>query len=527
MTTLRVLDVGCHDGFVGRFVADRLGQAGVTVELDGVEPHPAFAQAARERGYRTVHESTMEEAPIPAGTYDAVVAYEVWEHARDPDRLLAACEQALKPDGRIYLSTPEGAFGAGSNPHHLRAVKGTDFFDVAARRGLVESFHAGQDGVNAVAYRPVLRTGTCAILCPGAWERWHPADMTTRGLGGSETAAARLADALTGLGWHVTLYGNVQTGGWRSVTLRHTDTFDPMDPVDLLLVQRTAGPFASHNRAARTALWAHDTDFGPLSAQEADRIDHVLCLSRWHERHLADSYPLVADRIARVRNGIDPAVAAAARQAAKPRQARVVYSSSPDRGLDTLLNVWPRVRDAVPDAELACCYADVYNAVADQDPAVAAHREQLRERIAATDGVTSLGSLPQTGLALLMAESAVWAHPSMTPTGPFMETSCIGAMEAQAAGCLVVASGWGALPETVQVGRLVDDGDDWEGRFADQLIEALRDTDGQAWAQQRGPEYAAGLGWAQVAQAVTMLGQDGWESPDPPDRRALSLAADG
>lgn len=526
---MRVLDVGCHDGFVGAWVKRHLEAAGVDVELVGIEPHAGFAQAARDRGYVEVLEGTAEErcGDLPADSFDAVVCYEVWEHAMDPDRLLAAAERVLAPGGLVYVSTPEGAFGDGSNPHHLRAVRGVDFFDRIAARGAIESFHPGADGVNAVAYRPQSRRGTAAIVCPAGWERWHPADIDTRGLGGSETAAARLADHLSRQGWHVTLYGDLEVGGWRSVTMRHADTFDPMEPRDLLIVQRSAIPFTVEHRARRAMLWVHDTDFGPLTGRAAANLDDVLCLSRWHERHLRFLYPPIADKLRRIRNGIEPAVAAAARDAAGERQPRVVYSSSPDRGLDALLDVWPAVRRRVPDAELACCYADVYNRVADLDPRVAAHRDRLRQRIADLEdqGVTQLGSLPQPGLALLMAESRAWAHPSMTPEGPFHETSCIGAMEAQAAGCAVVASGWGALPETVRVGMLVEDGDGWLDGFAAEIVRALTDPDVLEWAQAEGPTYAAALGWEQVAAAVGNLADGGVHvPPDPPDRHLAPVA---
>jgi glycosyltransferase involved in cell wall biosynthesis len=92
---------------------------------------------------------------------------------------------------------------------------------------------------------------------------------------------------------------------------------------------------------------------------------------------------------------------------------------------------------------------------------------------------------------------------------PFHETYCIGAAEAQAAGCLVVASDWGALSETVQWGRLVNSagpGDPrWEDAFVAHIVEGLTSSTVGEKAVERGVRAAAGLGWAGVAEQVAKL----------------------
>jgi glycosyltransferase involved in cell wall biosynthesis len=192
------------------------------------------------------------------------------------------------------------------------------------------------------------------------------------------------------------------------------------------------------------------------------------------------------------------------------RAPRVLYSSSPDRGLDVLLEIWPRVLEHVPDALAAYAYPGVYDAVADQDPAVAEHRERIRKMAKDLPHVERLGSLSQPDLAALMCDTRVWVHPSWVTmaNAPFFETSCIGAMEAQAAGCCVVASGWGALPETVRVGMLVPGPggtDKWKDGLVAGIVEGLTDERTGNAAVERGPEAVKDLGWDGVAAQVAGL----------------------
>lgn len=191
------------------------------------------------------------------------------------------------------------------------------------------------------------------------------------------------------------------------------------------------------------------------------------------------------------------------------REQRLVYTSSPDRGLDVLLELWPRIREHAPEATFAWSYSPVYFRIAEQDPVVGAHAARVRE-LSDQPGVEPLGSLSQPALAKLMRSSLVLALPSYnTPhQAVFCETSCIGAMEAQAAGLVVVASHWGALAETIRVGRLISGpagSVEWRDALVREIVSGLTDSDVQAWAQLEGPKAAAQLGWGPVGEQIAGL----------------------
>jgi glycosyltransferase involved in cell wall biosynthesis len=194
-----------------------------------------------------------------------------------------------------------------------------------------------------------------------------------------------------------------------------------------------------------------------LTEERAEKIDEIVVLSEWQRARFADLYPFAEDKLRVVRNGIsliemNDAAESRFPHAAKPfskRKPRAVYSSSADRGLDILLELWPRVRERVPTAELHVFYGwNVFDAVARLNPALAAYKQKVLDLYEAAGGedggVFMRGRVGQRELADEMQQARVWAYPTA-----FLETSCIGAMEARAAGMALVTSDLAALHETV------------------------------------------------------------------------------
>src|SRR5581483_11961414 len=193
----------------------------------------------------------------------------------------------------------------------------------------------GGDGVTAASYVPGKRRGDVAIYCGPGWEQWSPHDIERKGLGGSETAAIRLAQHLSDLGYVVTVYGEVEQCAFRDVIFRHHSVFDPMERRQAVICSRIPELADPRINAASRMLWLHDTDAGDrVTERRAEAFDHVLCLSRWHATHVRGLYPFAKEKVRRIRNGIELAYFEGK---APQRERRVLYTSSPDRGLDILL----------------------------------------------------------------------------------------------------------------------------------------------------------------------------------------------
>jgi SAM-dependent methyltransferase len=96
----RLLDVGCGDG---RFLR-AMQQRGWTVE--GLETDTIAANLARRRTGATIHESYLENTPLPDAAFDMVSLLHVLEHVPDPRSTLTAAGRLLRPGGTLLLAVP-------------------------------------------------------------------------------------------------------------------------------------------------------------------------------------------------------------------------------------------------------------------------------------------------------------------------------------------------------------------------------------------------------------------------------------
>lgn len=295
----------------------------------------------------------------------------------------------------------------------------------------------------------IERRGTqpkLAIFCGETLEEWDATTPLTKGIGGSETAVVEVANRLAQKGWEVTVYnacGNKE-GDYDGVFYANWPRFRPDLFHDVTVSWRHPQFTRERPNAKETWLWMHDLNHGDrLTADWAQGFDRVLGVSEWHRDYLKRVYPFLGDKAGYLPNGID---LMRFQQPHGPKNRfRVVYCSSPDRGLGNLLVLWPHIRKVEPTAELHVFYG--WENFQESIRRGQLHYRSIMENILALGkqpGVVWRGRVNQRELAKEMLEADLWLYPTA-----FLETFCITALEAQAANLKIVASRCGNLPNII------------------------------------------------------------------------------
>lgn len=367
-----------------------------------------------------------------------------------------------------------------------------------------------------------------------------------KSLGGSETAAVQMAEALAKQGHHVSVFCNTdkvsETNGvlyspigWvnnqRGEFPKGFYDYIRSVPTDLCIVQRIPSMFQFETRAKVNLLWQHDlaTKTGPSQFQPfAWNIDRILVLSQFMKKQYQEVHGGPDSLYHVTRNGIDLDLIKSAASRQRDRF-RMTYTARPERGLDILLRaVFPKILEREPRAKL---YISRY-----QDPNFMEFYAQLENEMKQFgDRITFLGNLGKKALYENYKASRLYIYPSM-----FEEVSCLTAMETSACGCVFLGPWRAAIPETVggSTPLLRDDGflgqaddstetglkmpsEQFVNGIVDQAVRLMLDDDYHASWRNKAIKRANELSWDAVAENWVKLTHDIIAEKSGNDRRLV------
>lgn len=191
-------------------------------------------------------------------------------------------------------------------------------------------------------------------------------------------------------------------------------------------------------------LWEHlsfdqPNAHGLKSPEYIDQLDAVVFVSHWQHDQFRRHFPIPGNKCYIIQNcteRFEPHV--------KPSgKIRLIYTSTPWRGLKVLIQAWKKLNRQ--DVELVVysgtkIYGQEFHER--EHPKFAPLYQQLLE----LPGVTYYDYAPNSEIRKALESAHILAYPNT-----WEETSCLSAIEALSAGCKVVTTSYGALPETCGV----------------------------------------------------------------------------
>lgn len=310
------------------------------------------------------------------------------------------------------------------------------------------------------------------------------ATVDEKGSGGAERALAEIATRLSDHFEKVTVYEEGLAsagleGAYGGVSWVDPLNVENMDHKDYAFIawrnpwtlNRPRSKILCEEATAKV-LWVHDPSVHSyVESPWQHSFDQIVCVSDWHRHYFLSRHNVPGRKVRVIENGLDPLEFV---DVPGEKKNRVVYASSPMRGLEILLDVWPAILERVADAELHIYYG--FDDWTKLGGGLKAHNlEEMVKQMSFPHGESSVryhGRVSPSEMVKAFYASKVLAYPSIYP-----ETYCLTALEAQAAGCVPVTSMLGNLPYVVFAGEQIDGdiNDDWKVAFAESVVRLLQD----------------------------------------------------
>jgi SAM-dependent methyltransferase len=205
-----VLEAGCGEGYGADLIA------GVARRVVAVDYDAAAVAHVRGRYPRVeVMQANLAELPLPDGSVDVVVNFQVIEHLWDQPQFVAECARVLRPSGLLLMSTPNRiTFSPGRdtpiNPFHTRELNAAELTELLVDGGF------GPVSISGLFHGPRLR------------------EMDARH--GGSIIDAQIARAMAGAPWPPELAADVAAVTCDDFEILDTDSRDIDASLDLIAI---------------------------------------------------------------------------------------------------------------------------------------------------------------------------------------------------------------------------------------------------------------------------------------------------
>jgi hypothetical protein len=313
------------------------------------------------------------------------------------------------------------------------------------------------------------------FVVDGGWGPWTGSDIISKGVGGSETYIIEIARWIQATNrYDCVVFCNCSNPevfeGVRYMPLVDYPEYIVKNKIHTAIVSRYSEyiPVTLEGNVNKLYLVLHDLGPTGLIIPLNPKLKKIICLTNWHVEYFVKNFPQFKNRTESFYYGID-------NNLFKPDEKiknSFIYSSFPNRGLLPLLQMWSKIKEAIPDATLNV-YSDIngkwVNEVAKEQ--MDKIREILKKGL---NGVTIYGWVSKKDLAEAWSKADIWLYPCI-----FQETFCLTALEAAATKTLAIATPLAALEETVGDRGILIPGnpleEEWQNTAVKELLKIIED----------------------------------------------------
>lgn len=302
-----------------------------------------------------------------------------------------------------------------------------------------------------------------------------------RGVGGAELSMMTWAETMSGRGHTVRVYNNPDSpGDYDGVAYLPQSDFNPTEHRDVFIVYRSPNQYIRDAKAGIKIHWSTDQfTMGNYATDIVPFVDKIVCISPYHMADYQSRYNPPPEKITHLDLGVRlkdyPAKI-------EKIQNRFIFCSVPERGLKVIRYIWPRIKEALPDATLVIT-AD-HRLWGSHSPNNQAYRLDLLGQ----DGIVFLGAISRHELVKHQAKAQLHLYPCIYP-----ELFCISSAECQTIGAYSMTSDSGALATTNEFGFILPGNPEdpaWQKTYVQLVIAQMLDQKALTDKAQKGIKLA-------------------------------------
>lgn len=370
------------------------------------------------------------------------------------------------------------------------------------------------------------------IIADGGFGDWTGRDILTKGMGGSETHVIEMARNLRQCGdFEVIVFCKAPEedlfDGVRFIPISQCFRFLREHHVHTCVVSRYAEyvAVAIHANVENIHVFVHDLTTIGVVIPIHHKLKNIFCLTEWHVSFFNQHFPSLSHLTRPLYYGVDTKRFSADSQTEKV-PLRFIYSSFPDRGLLPLLQMWPKIVERYPTAELHV-FVDL-NGKWVNDVAPEAIKT-IKAMLPLSPNTVSHGWVSKAELAEAWRKADFWLYPCI-----FKETFCLTALEAAISKTVAVVSDLAALQNTVGDRGVMIPGDpmtsEWQQLAIEAIVDLIQNPEKKEALIRKNFDWASQLTWEKQARRLMTEYLDTPETnpmpPLPPKIQHLDVADD-